>query len=219
MHIEQGLYDKAIRELQAIAALPTSTPEDIAYLGYRICSGGQGEGSAKDPREARALEPSSATFRRSSSRLIHAGLGEMDEAFTWIGEGVRRTRFLSRRTAPRDRATPLRAPIHAPSTSFGAWGSALRRARAGPRHVLRKEQTYETDRWCIVDSVGLPRCVERVRRPHLRRHQAGREARAGRLMVTIALAPPASAPGARAAKRRAGPWPTPRSPTSSVRTS
>ena len=39
VYIQMGLYDKGIEELRAIAKLPTSTPEDIAYLGYGYARG------------------------------------------------------------------------------------------------------------------------------------------------------------------------------------
>jgi TolB-like protein/Tfp pilus assembly protein PilF len=83
VHIQMGLYDKAINELQAIAKLPTSTPEDIAYLGYGYARGGRTD-------EARRILADLSV--RAEQRyvppvffaIIYAGLGEMDESFKWI---------------------------------------------------------------------------------------------------------------------------------------
>jgi serine/threonine protein kinase/Tfp pilus assembly protein PilF len=82
-HIEMGLYDRGINELQAIAKLPTSTPEDIAYLGYGYARGGRTD------EARRILADLSARAKGryvppSFFALIYAGLGEMDESFKWI---------------------------------------------------------------------------------------------------------------------------------------
>ena len=82
VHIEMGLYDKAINELKAVAELPTSTPEDISYLGY-----GYARGRVAGARGI--LADLSARAERSYVppvffAIIHAGLGEMDESFKWI---------------------------------------------------------------------------------------------------------------------------------------
>ena len=79
----QGLYDKAIKELEICATLPASTPENIAYLGFGYALGG------RVPEARRILAGLSA---RAKERyvppvffaMITAGLGEMDEAFAWI---------------------------------------------------------------------------------------------------------------------------------------
>jgi TolB-like protein len=83
VHMEQGLYDKAIDELRAVAALPTSTPEDIAYLGYGYARGGRANEARKILAElgARAEQRYVPPVFFS---LIYAGLGEIDEAFKWI---------------------------------------------------------------------------------------------------------------------------------------
>ncbi len=83
VHIEMGLYDKAINELQAVAALPTSTPEDIAYLGYGYARGGRANEARKilaelSARAERRYVP--PTFFAS----IYGGFGELDESFKWI---------------------------------------------------------------------------------------------------------------------------------------
>ncbi len=83
VHIEMGLYDKAIDELKAVAALPTSTPEDIAYLGYGYARGGRANEARRILAElsARAKQRYVPPAFFSS---IYAGLGDMDEAFKWI---------------------------------------------------------------------------------------------------------------------------------------
>lgn len=83
VHIEMGLYDKAIDELKAVAELPTSTPEDIAYLGYGYARGGRANEARKILAElgARAEQRYVPPAFFSS---IYAGLGEMAEAFKWI---------------------------------------------------------------------------------------------------------------------------------------
>jgi len=83
VHIEMGLYDKAIDELKAVAALPTSTPEDIAYLGYGYARGGR----ANEARRILAELSARAEQRYVPPAFfssIYAGLGDMDEAFKWI---------------------------------------------------------------------------------------------------------------------------------------
>jgi tetratricopeptide (TPR) repeat protein len=83
VYIDEGSYDKAIHELEAIVALPTSTPEDLVYLGYGYARGGR-------VREARQI------LARLSDRtkqhyvpacffaLIHEGLGENEEMSKWL---------------------------------------------------------------------------------------------------------------------------------------
>jgi eukaryotic-like serine/threonine-protein kinase len=91
-YIEQGLYEKAIRELEAIAALPTSTPEDIAYLGFGYARGGR----TKEAREILARLGARARERYVPPVffvMIQAGLGEMDDAFTWAEKAVEERDF------------------------------------------------------------------------------------------------------------------------------
>jgi len=92
VYIEQGLYEKAIRELEAIAALPTSTPEDIAYLGFGYARGGR----TKEAREILTRLGARAQERYVPPVffvMIHAGLGEVDDALTWAEKAVEERDF------------------------------------------------------------------------------------------------------------------------------
>ena len=136
VHMEQGLYDKAINELQAVAALPTSTPEDIAYLGYGYARGGRANEARKilaelsARAEQRYVPPAFFAF-------IYAGLGEMDEAFKWIEKAYEERDFYLEDFPASIEGSPAGADP-APSTSCGAWGSARHRAWPIPRRIFRR---------------------------------------------------------------------------------
>ena len=83
VYVAQGLYDKAIKSWRSSPTLPTSTPEDIAYLGFGYARGGR----ANEARRILAELSARAKERYVPPvffAMINAGLGEMDEAFAWI---------------------------------------------------------------------------------------------------------------------------------------
>jgi TolB-like protein len=82
-YARKGVYEKAIDEWKAVAGLPTSTPANIAYLGYGYARGGRIDEARRilaelsDRAKDRYVPP-------CFFAIIHAGLGEEDEAFTWL---------------------------------------------------------------------------------------------------------------------------------------
>jgi len=82
-YVRKGMYEKAIDEWKAVAGLPTTTPANIAYLGYGYARGGRMD----DARRILAELSDRAKDRYVPPcffAIIHAGLGEKDEAFKWL---------------------------------------------------------------------------------------------------------------------------------------
>ena len=83
VYVQKGMYEKAIKAWKSIAELPTRTPEDIAYLGYGYARGARMDGARKILAELNN-QAKDHYVPPCFFALIHAGMGEKDDAFTWL---------------------------------------------------------------------------------------------------------------------------------------
>ena len=127
VHMQKGMYDDAINELEAIAKLPTSTPENIGYLGYGYARGGR----IREARQALATLSSRRERHYVPAYFfaaIYGGLGEKDEAFEWLEKAYTERDFyldgLPR--AIEGPAFRCRSPRHRPHEAHGARPAAAR---------------------------------------------------------------------------------------------
>jgi eukaryotic-like serine/threonine-protein kinase len=83
VYMQQGMVDKALNEFEMNSRLPSSTPEDLAWLGY-------GYAKAKRVNDARKIL---AELRKREEQhsvpplffaIIHMGLGEKEETVKWL---------------------------------------------------------------------------------------------------------------------------------------
>lgn len=93
-YLQQGLYEDAIREFRRIAGV-TNDPEAFGILGYSFGASGRVSDAREVLRELAAL----AATRHVDpfhAGLIHAGLGEKDQAFEQFGKAfVNRSPLMS----------------------------------------------------------------------------------------------------------------------------
>jgi TolB-like protein/Flp pilus assembly protein TadD len=124
VYIQEGMYDKAINELKAIADLPTSTPEDIAYLGYGYARGGRMDEARRilaelnDRAKDRYVPP-------CFFAIIHIGLDEKDDALKWLQKAYEERDFYL--------GDVPSGPVFDPIRGDPRFGDLIRRMGLSPR--------------------------------------------------------------------------------------
>ena len=83
---QRGMFAEAIEEFQKAVALSQRNPTYLASLGHGYAMAGQGAEARKLLQELRELSKQRYVLPYCFA-VIHAGLGEKDEAFAYLEKG------------------------------------------------------------------------------------------------------------------------------------
>jgi tetratricopeptide (TPR) repeat protein len=90
-YVHQSMFDEAIAEFQKVISLLGRDSGALAAMGYTYAISGRKIEAKKllDELKEQSQRRYIAPYRLA---IVCAGLGETDQAFAWLGEGLRGTR-------------------------------------------------------------------------------------------------------------------------------